>query len=274
MSNELKMIEQHLSQISKSLVRLNSLIESNLNNRNERSSIESDDSLEQEFLLEIISMYRDEAERKELYQNKRKSSKLIQSEIQDIAQRFFSKYLGDGYQVKKYQDAFIIISREIEGNSRVHDIAMIRVVNDLGFMRNKLSEWALEPMIEYANNFGISRDNTFLIVLSLANSLIQNDVRDVMGEHLNNKDLFNPLNDEATNIIEAYLNDERGLLGSVNHLYDDETANNHVKFILRASNPNAEGDAMYRDPQYKPKLTENLFYEHPLEGIMNHIKNI
>lgn len=273
MSNEdLKLIEQHLGKISQSLVRLNSLIEVNLINRDEIIEGENPASLEEEFLMEIITMYRDEAERKALHQKKRKSSKLIQAEIQNIAQTFFSNHLGIGYRVRKYQDAFIVVSKKVDNS--YDDVAMIRVVNDLGFMRHRLREWALEPMIEYASQLGISSDNTFLIVLSLPNSLIQNDVREVMGEHLNNKDLFNPLNDEANDIINQYLNADRGLLGLVNDLYEDGTAENHVKFILRASNPNGEGDAMYQNPQYQPELTENLFYEHPLENILEHIKDI
>lgn len=276
-----QLISEHLGRISQSIVKLTVLLEDALSSK--RSSFENSyaqveptfgikqQDLEIEFLTRVIDMYRDEAKRKALLQKKRKSSKLIQAEIQKISKKFFAKHLGSNYEVRSYEEAYIVISKK-QYKSFV-DIAMIRVVNDLGFMRNKLKEYALEPMINHAKGLGIPKEHTFLIVLTVVNSLVQEDVRNVLhAPNLNNKELYNLTNPSATSKIKEYLLAENGLLGRENFLYEDNDASKHVKFILRASNPNAEGDAMYLDPSYSIEWSRNMWYEKPFSALLETIK--
>lgn len=277
-----QLIAQHLGQISQSLMKLNILLESLVDSGSIGGS-QSDLSLsidqnteipEVEFLNEIVSMYQKEAQRKALQQKKRKSSKYIQSQIQEISCDFFSKHLGSNFEVKKYRDAFILISKKNADTEK--NIALIRVVNDLGFMRHKLKEYALEPLINFADELNIPKDNTFLIVLTLVNSLVQADVREVLGRYdLSNKELYSLTNSGAIEIIKSYLTAKKGLLGEdENKLYDDKNASNHVKFILRSSNPNAEGDAMFVDPRYQPDWSKNMWYEKPFLELFEKIRQM
>lgn len=279
LNSNAQQIAEYLKQISQSLMKMTILLGEGGKEGNAihsqavslSSESESNDDLEIEFLNEIIQVYQKEAERKALQQKKRKSSKYIQAEIQSITCNFFARHIGAEFIVNKYQDAYILISTKNGKN-----IALIRVVNDLGFMRNKLTESAIKPLIETGDELEIPSTHTFLIVLTLVNSLIQADVREVLGRpDLTNRDLYKLKNHEAPKLIHDYLTNENGLLDkNLNELFGDNDASKHVLFILRSSNPNAEGDAMFSDPRYQLNWTNEHFYDKPFKDLFATIQQM